>query len=179
MMSESGDVRDELLDSALGTRGLPGAADDLRESLLTRTTGVVRFRRRMSRCGLAAGLITCYLAGIATVWRPAQESRSTSVAANQEQTPSAALPGTVERDDDFARDTGHATMSREESLRRMADFYLFERGDIKSAVRNYKRALDLASAEQLAISPGQDSWLLMALKEARFKEMNHDRSANE
>ena len=51
-----------------------------------------------------------------------------------------------------------------------------ERGDVKEAVRQYTRYLKLAPADQLAISPGRDSWLLMALKDARAKEKNHVRS---
>jgi hypothetical protein len=63
--------------------------------------------------------------------------------------------------------------SRFETLRLAADRSLLEQGDVEAAVRDYKRALTLASAEQRAIAPGQDTWLLMALKDAQIKENVH------
>src|SRR5262245_38351686 len=46
----------------------PLAGDDrLRQTLLLRTTQLLRRRRRLKRLGLAAALAACYLAGLATV----------------------------------------------------------------------------------------------------------------
>jgi hypothetical protein len=60
-----------------------------------------------------------------------------------------------------------------ESWRRIGDHYLRESGDISLAVAGYSEAINLASAEERRISPGQDNWLMMALKEARSKEKKH------
>jgi hypothetical protein len=44
------------------------------------------------------------------------------------------------------------------------------------AIRTYARALKYASAEERAISPEHDTWLLMALKDAKSKETKHENS---
>ena len=45
------------------------------------------------------------------------------------------------------------------------------------AIRTYARALKYASADQRAISPEHDTWLLMALKDApNRKETKHENS---
>jgi hypothetical protein len=46
---------------------------------------------------------------------------------------------------------------------------------VKAAVCRYDLFLKLAPADHRAISPEQDSWLLMALTDARSKEIAHDR----
>jgi hypothetical protein len=53
----------------------------------------------------------------------------------------------------------------------VSDRYLHEKGDVALALRYYTRALNTASNEQQAISVEEDSWLLMALKTSRMKEM--------
>jgi len=177
------DASDELLKSLLAATGPASEDQRLRHMVLDRTLGAVRFRRRIQRCYLVCGLVVCYLAGIGTMTLLrgglAPDAPETEHVAKDEKLKPATettLAQISQLQED--RDTKPDAASRSESLRRKADL-LFERGDIKSAVRNYKRSLDLASAEQLAIAPGQDTWLLIALKEARTKEMNDDRSATQ
>jgi hypothetical protein len=71
------------------------------------------------------------------------------------------------------RQVASANVSAYERWRRTGDYHLRESGDISRAVRDYARALDSASDEERAISPAQDDWLLMALKDARAKEREH------
>jgi hypothetical protein len=69
-----------------------------------------------------------------------------------------------------------ANPSAYQSWRHIGDHYLGDTGDISLAVAGYSQALDLATEEERTISPGQDNWLLMALKDARTKEKEHARS---
>lgn len=180
-MSGPDNSRDELLDDLLGAEGRSSGNDRLRGVVFARTIGVIRFRRRLKRCALAASLLGCYLGGMATmgIWRPSADGRpqlSTGPVATSPgpSSPPVASPlsGPAVSGDGQA---GAETMSCAEVLRRSGDRHLFENGDVKLAVRNYEHFLNLPSAEQRAISPGQDNWLLMALKDARSKEMKHDR----
>jgi hypothetical protein len=114
---------------------------------------------------VAASLLGCYLAGMASTgfWRP-----SGNTCLRPSTQPAAAvvvaqLPPKVTKVD------------RMEALRREADRRLLQFGDVELALSSYKRILDMTPAEQRAISPGRDSWLMMALKDARSKEMKHAR----
>jgi len=185
-MSEPDDPRDELMNGLLGRGGRSSPSDRLRGAVFAKTLGVIRFRRRLKKCALAAALVGCYLAGMATTgaWQRAGDGRpqpsTQEVAANQstgKQEPpsprgSSPLPEPAGASD---RHVPAEKLSRAEILRRNADQELFENGDVKSAMRAYQRLLKISSAEQRAISPKQDNWLLMALKDARSKEMKHDR----
>jgi len=174
-MSGPDDSRDELVDSLLGADGRPCGNGRLRGAVFAQTIGVIRFRRRLKKCALAGSLLGCYLAGMMTMglWRPTSGGRpqpsTEHVAANLEPSP---LPGPVGIAD---KQIAAEKMTCAEVLRRSADRHLLDSGDVKRAVRNYKTFLELSSAEQRAISPTQDNWLLMALKDARSKEMKHDR----
>jgi hypothetical protein len=57
-------------------------------------------------------------------------------------------------------------------FRRAGDRYLEAEGNVASALRCYRLALDLASESELAVAP-EDTWLLIALKDARQKEREH------
>jgi hypothetical protein len=151
--------------------------DPLREALLAKTIGVIRFRRRLRRCSLAAAMVGCYVAGVVSVGvlRPTVES-SPQLAAEQ-PSPDQRPYRVVSPSPAAAKHQVAAVKpSRFETLRRAADRSLLEQGDVQAALRDYRLALDLASAQQRAIAPGQDTWLLMALKDARSKEQNHVRS---
>ena len=52
------------------------------------------------------------------------------------------------------------------------DRYFEEAGDVQAALRCYRRALDSASPDDLAISEN-DNWLLIELKKARLEGKNH------
>ncbi len=176
-MSEPDDPRDERTDSLLGAHGRPCGDDRLRGVVFAKTIGVVRFRRRLKRCALAASLLGCYLAGMATtgIWRPTGDGRlqpsREPVATSQE--PPSSLASSPRPVGVAGRRVAPEEMSRAELLRRSADRRLLEHGDVKLAVRGYEHFLDLSSAEQRAISSREDNWLLMALKDARSKEMKH------
>lgn len=163
------------LDAVLG--GHPPPPDgESRRLVLTQTLGVLRRRRRLKRCALGACLLGCYLAGIVTVaigWPGGTEesrgwqTRTTASAPEPSDTPPAprsapAAPG--------SRQVAVAELSDYERWRRAGDECLRESGDISRAVRDYTRALDLASGDERAISPVKDNWLLMALKNAHAKE---------
>jgi hypothetical protein len=165
IMSDSNDLHDDLLDAALRADGRPCGDAELRETVLSQTVGVIRRRRHVRQGILAVSLAGCYVAGLATaaLRMPAEQpTPSPSVVSSPLPRPSG--------------EAGAAKLTREETVRRDADRCLLERGDVKEAIRGYDLFLKLASADERAISPGQDSWLLMALKDARSKEMKHDRS---
>lgn len=176
-MSEPDDPRDERTDSLLGgarpaLRGRPfargGVCQDHRRGPLSPPPEKVR---------LAASLLGCYLAGMATtgIWRPTGDGRlqpsREPVATSQE--PPSSLASSPRPVGVAGRRVAPEEMSRAELLRRSADRRLLEHGDVKLAVRGYEHFLDLSSAEQRAIPSREDNWLLMALKDARSKEMKH------
>ena len=179
-MQNHDDLPHDPLEAALGGAvERPAADDNLRRAVLAQTTAVIRRRRRLKRCVLAAGLLGCYLAGMGTMdlWRPAASAtgqangqHATGVKPIPHKTPSPlrAKPGAPE-----TTQVAMASISGYESWRHIGDHYLRDNGDISLAVAGYSQALDLATEEERAIAPGQDNWLLMALKDARTKERNH------
>jgi len=166
-MPSSDDLDDNLLDAALRADVPPHDTAPLREALLSRTVGIIRFRRRMRNGIMAASLAGCYVAGLGTMAlrRPAEQATPAPPAV------ASSLPGPS---DPPNREAGRAELTRAEIVHRDAD-RCFERGDVKEAVRLYDLSLRLASADDRASSPEQDSWLLMALKNAKSKEIAHDR----
>ncbi len=164
--------------------------DGVRRHVLAQTTSVVRRRRVIRRLGLAAGLAGCYLAGIVTVWGWAAASiprGATAIeqpaapvakpgegmrpAPGQPRTPGVRRPGPVQPPHSPQGGVARADF---EQIRQVSDRYLYEQGDIAKALHYYTRALNQATPEEYEISLVQDSWLLMALKEARRKENHHD-----
>jgi hypothetical protein len=163
------DLQDNLIDAALGANVQPRDTALLREVVLSQTVGVIRFRRRLRKCVLAVSLAGCYVAGLATTLalrRPAEYGTPLPSAVSSSLPKPSGPPNS---------EGGFTKLARVEIVRRDADRCLLERGDVKEAVRHYDHFLKLASADQRAISPKQDSWLLMALKDARSKETTHDR----
>jgi len=173
-MNDPNDSFDDPLAAAFDIGDGQHAADDrLRAAVFAQTVGVLRGRRRLKRCALAAGLLGCYLAGVATmgVFRAGQERDR--------------LPATADNSQHAAPHRRHVSASPKEqqvaakkpsgfeSWRRIGDHYLHESGDISLALAGYSEAINLASDEERRISPGQDNWLLMALKDARSKEKRH------
>jgi hypothetical protein len=168
VMSETNDPRDDATDDVMLAGGEPGDIASLREAVLRQTVGVVRFRRRMRKCVLGLSLVGCYAAGMATgTWRLPADSAAAPAT-------SASVPG-----DRAGGGIALAKLSPEESARRDADRQLLDHGDVKEAVLGYDRYLKLASADHRAISAERDSWLLMALKDARLREASHERSAQD
>jgi hypothetical protein len=167
-MSGPDDPSDDLLDRILSVDSSPCGNASLREATLAKTIGVIRFRRRMKKCVVAASLLGCYFAGMATTgfWRPAGHTRLQAPVEQAAIAPRPAPPVV-------------AKVDRVEALRRNADRQLLQFGDVELALRDYKRVLDLTPADQRAISPERDSWLMMALKDARSKEKRYVRSKND
>ena len=182
-MNERNDSFDDLLTEPFDASGRQHAADDrLRAALLAQTVGVLRCRRRVKRCALAASLLGCYVAGITTM--------GLLRAGAQQENPAAPGQAMTVQSQRAAPRSPHRSVNPDkqqvavkkpsgfESWRRIGDHYLHESGDVSLAVAGYSEAIDLASDEERAISPGQDNWLLMALKDARTKERNHVYSEN-
>jgi hypothetical protein len=191
-MATPDDCPDDVVETLLAA-GPPQPADGLRAGLLSQTLGVIRRRRRLKRCAWGASLLGCYLAGIITaaIGRPggqgivrtsypqdsqvSQASEDSGKDANS--TPSVpARPPQPEPSIPDVREVAAAKPTDYERWRRTGDYYLRESGDISRAVRDYARALEHASDQEQAISPAEDNWLLMALKDARAKEREHVQS---
>jgi hypothetical protein len=196
------DPHENTTDGLLRPGGASRGDGALRDMVLAQTLGVMRRRRRWKRVGVATGLLICYLAGMATPlsWIGAHSGGRQpheSLATEGEESP--AEPRTdkpvqladssdwavqLQRPHDFAFRPAPGTEqlararkpSKYEIVRRDGDRMLRQPGNLALAVRRYHVALDLASAEERAIAPGEDSWLLMALKNERMKENAHDRT---
>jgi hypothetical protein len=65
-----------------------------------------------------------------------------------------------------------SSQPRPDLYRRAGDRYLDSEADPESALRCYGQALDAGGAADRAVS-SEDSWLLMAIKNARQKENSH------
>jgi hypothetical protein len=166
-MQKSNDLPDDPL-PPFDAGGEPLVANDhLRKALLAQTLGILRRRRRLKRCALAASLLGCYLAGAVTMAALHTQAGhlpttapATEIVKSEKTTPS-------------DRNTRHVvakTPTGFESWRRIGDGYLRESGDVSLAVAGYSEAINLASTEERRISPERDNWLMMALKDARSKE---------
>jgi hypothetical protein len=177
-MQEPNDSFDPLMSAFDFGIEKPPIDDNLRNALLAQTVGVLRFRRRLKRCVLAASLVGCYLAGVITMGMlragTATENPPTPqpiVAKSQPTAPHSTRASAAPKKTQLAakkKPTGF------ESWRRIGDRYLRETGDISTAVAGYSEAIHLASAEERRISPETDNWLVMALKlDAQSREKNN------
>jgi hypothetical protein len=173
------DFSDELFQSMTSAAERIPASHELRDSLLSQTTRTVRNRRRMRRAGIAAALIGCYLAGVATVsLRPAGRGAGQLVAdsaaaadpapGNGKTGVRAAVRRPVRPEDDQilagSVQSGTSRLTRYERLRQTGDEQLEKFADIPGATRSYQKALQIASLDQRRIAPDRDTWLFMALK---------------
>ncbi len=183
--------RDDVGD-LLGRPGETGG-EALRTAVLARTLRVVRRRRLVRRLELAAALAACYVAGLLTLaaWRPAgpvaAPEAGPAVVSGTAVEPAPAVTATlpaaviVEAPQPAPPETvppivEPPALSRYEVLCRMGDRYLRETGSVAKAVELYKQALSVASAEEQAVSVNHDSWVLVAMKDARINEKgsSHD-----
>ncbi len=164
----------------------PGANAELRQALLGRTTQVLRRRRWLRRARFAGALAACYLAGVLTM-RFATLAPVPPRPETAEQPPKVTLPDApvlveapaAESETALALEwrAFEASDRRAELYRLAGDRYLEQHGDLQSALRCYRQALDAGTHESLMISTS-DNWLLMALKEARQKEKGHARNGS-
>lgn len=150
---------DEAVNETLQAAGRRRDDCKMRDAMLHQTLGVLRLRRRWKKSVRALCFVACYVGGIATAVLPGlvppQRPTSPTVVVVPPSEPK---------------------MTPVERARRDADASLIDQGDVKEAVRHYNRFLELASADQQAIHPNEDSWLLMALKDSRRREKRHDAS---
>jgi hypothetical protein len=195
-MQDPNDISDDPFDAILGViarRDADTDADALRGTVLAKTIGVMRQRRWLKRCMMVGSLLGCYLAGMVTTGilrtdiqaesqTPAVQvvpadmppHRSTPMPRPHRDSPRPALPKAATRE----TRTAVTLPTPFESWRNIGDHYFQQSGDIAMATASYAQAIDLATDEERAISPGRDNWLLMALKEARAKERTHGYSVS-
>ena len=159
----------------------------LRRELLARTTGVIRRRRHMRRFGILGAVACAYLAGVLTV--SLRTSRTEIAAAGGQERPAATVRQDVGEDlrpaesapSEVAASTLEVPLgaidatNRYELFCRAADRHLTETGDFTAALNLYRQALNTANEEELTIAAGRDTWLLMALKNARQQERTDEK----
>jgi hypothetical protein len=165
-MSDFSELPADPLDALLRPRPV-AAPDDFRQRVLARTTVLLRRRRRLKALARVAALAACYVAGLATMHghRPLPPEL-TLPAVTATSPPAAPPPETATALEWEAVDHPE----RAAALYRAAgDRYLADEGDPGGAVRCYGNGLSAGAANDLTIDPG-DSWLLMAIKDARQKE---------
>jgi hypothetical protein len=160
------------LDGMLAPPSLP-ESDALRQAVYAQTRRVLRRRRRVRQLAYAATLFASFAAGalaMRTIPRPAPEppARSASEETPRDNPPASPVSSALAREWD-AFDSQHR---RGELYRRAGDSYLQDENDLQSALRCYGNALGGGTEQDLTIS-ADDSWLLMAIKDARQKEKSH------
>jgi hypothetical protein len=166
-------IEPDPLDHLLAPPPLPAGSADLHEDLLGRTSRLLRRRRRLRHLGRAAALAACYGAGLLTVrWltAPAPPPGPPEVVRQPDTPPRVPAPPPTGLAAEWrALDGG----DRQAALYQEAgDRYLAQENDPQAALRCYGNALDTGTPADLAIAPS-DSWLLMAIKDARQKEKRH------
>lgn len=171
----------DLVDELLTVEG-PTGVDRIRPRLMAQTASVVRRRRTVRRLAVVVALAGCYLAGIATVQvfrgfpaRPSEAVAEMSEVLQEGPSP-AEPPRQREREVPAPAEEKEPAVAQTEfdAIRLAGDRRLHEEGDPLAALRDYSRALDHASAEDLALSYEEDSFLLAALKLARIEENQDD-----
>jgi hypothetical protein len=158
----------------------PGPTSDagpLREALLRQTRRVVRRRLWGRRLAAAAALTACYLAGIGTARlteRPVARPEAPLFAQRSEKSAEPTPPPASPAPEALEWQALDNPQPQPDVYREAGDRYLAEEADYESALRCYRGALDSGADKDLAVQPG-DSWLLMALKDARQKEKRDEK----
>jgi hypothetical protein len=153
------DSLDELLMPSVDPVG-----DAFRRDVFARTTSVLRRRRRAVQLARLTGLAACFVAGLLLMRELPLERlppppRPVPPPPITEPTSASALEWEA---------IDHP--ERAAPLYRAAgDRYLTKDADPEAAARCYGSALSAGSSEDLTIDPN-DSWLMMAIKDARQKE---------
>ncbi|MBN2217279.1 MAG: hypothetical protein JW719_07870 [Pirellulales bacterium] len=162
----------------------------LRRAILDRSTRAIRRRRRVRRFAWVAALAACYVAGLAsaqfgrgsmgvTAGLPGNNnvraSAAGSAVASDPSKPANYVRIVREPVQEIAASRPACKPpSRFERLRRISDEYLYQRGDVTTAIHYYRKALAVATDAELAIATDTDSWLLIALKQERLQERNDE-----
>jgi len=172
-----------MTDDELLTPKSPATNDELKAALLSRTSGRIRFDRRIRLGGRIGICVACFIAGLGVAFlRPSPEPRVVYV---QMPTPPVAdAPGSPKKDTGsppaVARVLSPAeleleaekTLVKAEAARRFreaGDVYLRDYADYRAALRCYRNFLDEADPTDLIVVP-EDTWLLTSLKRAREQE---------
>lgn len=159
------DPCDELLTSP------PSPDPAFRAALRRRTSRIIRIRWWLRRLTVLAAVGLVYLAGVLTP-RPTAVTPPEPVPPAPVPVAPAPIPPSLPEAQSAVEMEYRALESdrdRAELYRRAADQYLFE-DDLASAARCYRLALN-AGAD--ATVRADDSWLLIAIKNARLKESNN------
>ena len=136
---------------------------------------MLRVRRRLKKLVLAGGMAACFVAGMATMYGlvarvPAGGESAlavVTVAVNKDRAATTdPLPQNEQVIELQARTHAEQRVAR---LRKAGDLYLEQEQDYAAALRCYTQALNDANPQTFDISP-DDTWLEMALKDARRKE---------
>jgi len=153
----------------------------LREAILARTTQVIRRRCWVRRAVIGSALAVCYVAGMGTMqaWQQVGKSALSQPLVASSADVDAAEPkaASTKKTVKFKKSTPKRTRpkrSRFEVICRISDRYLYRDADAVAAIRGYRRALRVATPEELKICPQRDSWLLMALKQELIRKENRD-----
>ena len=141
----------------------------LRDAVIQRSVAVLRRQRQLKRVGIAAALVSCYLGGMLTMSLVRNvNSSATVVTAAAPLAPSS--PREPQRDNAVLPAELHEPALPEikltpyDRLRKLGDRQLADETDIPGAIRTYRKALQVASADEMTLSLDHDTWLLMALK---------------
>ena len=166
-------MNDDQLQSLL--RAADQSADpheNLPRDLAERVWQVDQYRRtRNGRLGIITALSACYLAGLMSmkIWMALTASET------EQMSDRTARPvESVDRQEDLGQfDRKHDSppiiaqiTSPYQFLRRLGNEHE-RKGKVQLALDYYRRALDAATDEELAIAYGEDSWLLMSIKKDR------------
>jgi hypothetical protein len=172
MTSENWDDPDDPLMPLLAARETIPDSSPQRAKVLEHTLSVVRRRRHWRQVRGAMAYAAVFVLG----WTFANclpVRTNASGVATSTPTPSTAdtTPALVEATTSPAMEpkppqpTKHVVRPTEyESFRQRGDKAADQPGQLVAAVHSYSRAVSLASKDQRAIDPGNDNWLLMALK---------------
>jgi hypothetical protein len=156
----------------------PTDNDALRQEVYTRTRLLLHRRRRWRQFAYAAALLISFAvgAGVMQMILPARSDRkeTTQPVASKTEPQIRDAPPPWSDDSALTREwlAFDSENQRGELYRQAGDRYITEENDPQSALRCYTNALDNGTEQDLAIS-STDSWLLMAIKDARQKENNH------
>jgi hypothetical protein len=164
--------------------GPPPQNDDmsrLKGQLLDQTLALLPASRRWRRLASAAALAACFALGMMTMWliRPGPPAEGRPAMAHQSPTGDKSTPADAKRlekgpDTALAKEwqAFDSKQRRADLFVQAGDQYLQEGDDVDSALRCYRQGLASASPQQLTVQ-STDNWLVMALKTARRKEINH------
>jgi hypothetical protein len=140
------------------------------EEAFASTLPVLRRQHRLRRLGGAGVLLAAYAAGLLTVLACRPPVVEPPVARGPSPAPAVAKPAPRPPARDLEWQAVDEPDSAAELYRQAGDQHLVE-SNPADAVRCYGNALDAGKAEDLEVS-SEDSWLLIAIKQARKKERN-------